>query len=132
MARRVAGEEAKVLAKEAEQWIENNLDPRYPWPGNYRELEQCVRNILIRKEYQISRLAKQMDDRDIFAEARSGGLTASELISRYCTLVYSQTGSYEETARRLEIDRRTVKAKVKPELLASLATIKLAPGKRSA
>jgi DNA-binding NtrC family response regulator len=132
MARRVAGEEAKVLAKETEQWIEKNLDPQYHWPGNYRELEQCVRNILIRKEYQISRLAKQMDRRDIFAEARSGGLTASELISRYCTLVYSQTGSYEETARRLEIDRRTVKAKVNPELLASLATTRLAPGKRSA
>ena len=39
-------------------------------------------------------------------------MTANELLIRYCTLVYAQTGSYEETARRLEIDRRTVKAKV--------------------
>jgi ActR/RegA family two-component response regulator len=28
------------------------------------------------------------------------------------TQVYAETGSYEETARRLGLDRRTVKAKV--------------------
>ena len=132
MARRVAGEEAGVLAKETEEWIEKNLDPHYAWPGNYRELEQCVRNILIRKEYQTSRLAGEAANRDIFAEARSGGLTASELISRYCTLVYSQTGSYEETARRLQLDRRTVKAKVNPELLAALQVTKRVAAKRRA
>jgi DNA-binding NtrC family response regulator len=130
MARRVAGEEAAVLAKETEEWIETNLDPQYSWPGNYRELEQCVRNILIRKEYQTSRLDREMDNRDVFGEARSGNLTAGELLSRYCTLVYSQTGSYEETARRLQIDRRTVKAKINPELLAALETTKRAAGKR--
>ncbi len=132
MARRVAGEEAGVLAKETEEWTEKNLDPLYLWPGNYRELEQCVRNILIRKEYQVSRLAGGVANRDVFAEARSGNLTASELLSRYCTLVYSQTRSYEETARRLQIDRRTVKAKVNPELLAALETTKRAAGKRPA
>jgi DNA-binding CsgD family transcriptional regulator len=41
-------------------------------------------------------------------------MTADELLSRYCTLVYQMTGSYEETARRLNIDRRTVKAKLRP------------------
>jgi ActR/RegA family two-component response regulator len=49
---------------------------------------------------------------DLFGAARQGEMTANELLSRYCTLVYAQTGSYEETARRLAIDRRTVKAKV--------------------
>jgi hypothetical protein len=38
---------------------------------------------------------------------RGGRLTAEQLLSRYCALVYRQTGSYEETARRLGIDRRT-------------------------
>jgi DNA-binding NtrC family response regulator len=120
LSRRVAGDEAELLARETEDWIERDLDPQYRWPGNYRELEQCIRNILIRKEYQTSRLARQRERRDIFGEARTGGVTANELVARYCTLVYAQTGSYEETARRLDIDRRTVKAKVKPELLASL------------
>lgn len=126
MSRRVAGDEAEVLAQETGQWIENNLDAHYEWPGNYRELEQCVRNILIRKEYQISPAAVRHAKQDIFGEARAGGLTASELLSRYCTLVYSQTGSYEETARRLGIDRRTVKAKVSRELLKQLSTAKAA------
>jgi len=44
-------------------------------------------------------------------------LTADALVRRYCTLVYAQTGSYEETARRLQLDRRTVKSKIDPALL---------------
>ena len=62
----------------------------------------------------------------MFDEARTGSVTASELLGRYCTLVYSQTGSYEETARRLEMDRRTVKAKVNRDLLNQLVTAKAA------
>ena len=46
------------------------------------------------------------------SQARAGVLTAEELLGRYVTIVYSRTGSYEETARRLGLDRRTVKAKV--------------------
>ncbi len=120
MSQRVAGEEAGTFAAEAYQWIEQNIDASYGWPGNYRELEQCVRNILIRNQYQMARLERTKVDRDIFAQAKTGGLTANELLSRYCTLVYALTGSYEETARRLEMDRRTVKAKVNEELLATL------------
>ena len=52
--------------------------------------------------------------------ARAGLLTADELVGRYVTVVYSRTGSYEETARRLGLDRRTVKAKVDTALLARL------------
>ena len=89
-----------------------------------------MRNILIRKEYQVSRAAKPQDRADVFHEAREGALTASELLSRYCTLVYSQTESYEETARRLGIDRRTVKAKVNQELLASLTANRVVAGRR--
>ena len=43
-----------------------------------------------------------------------------ELQRRYVTLVYSRTGKYEETARRLGIDRRTVKKYLDEELLAEL------------
>ena len=124
MSQRVAGEEAQTLAPQAEDWIQKHIDPTYEWPGNYRELEQCVRNILIRKEYQPSRLAKSPASRDLFKDARSGGLTAGELLIRYCTLVYSLTGSYEETSRRLELDRRTVKAKVDRDLLKTLRSTK--------
>jgi DNA-directed RNA polymerase specialized sigma24 family protein len=36
------------------------------------------------------------------------------------TLVYARTRSYEETARRLQIDRRTVKGRVDERLLRAL------------
>jgi DNA-directed RNA polymerase specialized sigma24 family protein len=47
-----------------------------------------------------------------------GTLDADELLRRYTTLVYHLAGSYEEASRRLGIDRRTVKARVDPALLA--------------
>lgn len=130
MSRRVAGDEAEELAKQSQEWIAQNLDPRYEWPGNYRELEQCVRNILIRREYQTARWNDRAAAPDIFDEARGGALTASELLSRYCTFVYAQTESYEETARRLEIDRRTVKAKVNAELLKAMRATRAVAAKR--
>jgi hypothetical protein len=51
---------------------------------------------------------------------RAGTLTADELLRRYCTHVHALTGSYQETARRLGIDRRTVRAKVDRRLLTEL------------
>ena len=42
----------------------------------------------------------------------------------------SQTGSYEEIARRLEIDRRAVKATINQELLSILASTRSVDGKR--
>jgi transcriptional regulator with AAA-type ATPase domain len=120
MSRRVAGGEASDLSKEVMQWIESNLGIDYAWPGNYRELEQCVKNVLIRRNYRPSRAASQ-NPIDEFAEsARAGRLSADELLTRYVTIAYSRTKSYEETARRLGLDRRTVKAKVDRELLARL------------
>ena len=52
MSRRVAGPEADDLAGEVMNWIEGHLGDDYPWPGNYRELEQCVKNVLIRRNYR--------------------------------------------------------------------------------
>lgn len=114
MAGRVAGAEAEALAPEVMAWMREHLPEDYAWPGNYRELEQCVRNVLIRKDYRPapSEPPEGLDSLD--------GLTADELLRRYCTTVYAKTGNYEETARRLELDRRTVKSKIDPELLARL------------
>ena len=54
-------------------------------------------------------------------------MTTEELVARYVTLVYSRAGSYEETARRLALDRRTVKAKVDRTLLDRLRTVPPVP-----
>jgi transcriptional regulator with PAS, ATPase and Fis domain len=120
MAGRVAGPEATSLAAEAEDWILKNLGRDYAWPGNYRELEQCVRNLLIRRDYRPAFRSDERSTESLFDLAKTSSLTASELLTRYCTLVYAKTRSYEETARRLDIDRRTVKSKIDRSLLARL------------
>ena len=81
------------------------------------ELEQCVRNVLIRRQYHPPQLHPAADDPagELTQEIRSGNLTADELLSIYCSIVYKQTGSYEATARRVKLDRRTVKTRVEAQ-----------------
>ena len=67
------------------------------FPGHIRKLDE-------KGEMQIQTLARLLQS----------------MLSRYCTVVYSQTRSYEETARRLGIDRRTVKSKIDAALLERL------------
>ena len=112
MTRRAVGDEAERTLPEIEEWVEKHLPRHYRWPGNYRELEQCVRNIVIRRSYRPMEPAESGAGDSFFDDFRAGRLRAADVLSYYAALVYRQTGSYEETARRLELDRRTVKAKV--------------------
>ena len=114
VARRLVGEsEAPAVADEVLNWIQRELGADYAWPGNFRELEQCVRNILLRREYRprptAGRRSEAPDWENIFA---SGSWTAEQLLTHYCRSVYARTQNIEETARRLDLDRRTVKAKL--------------------
>jgi DNA-binding NtrC family response regulator len=123
IAGRVVGEEeeADAVAEEAETWIAAHLGPAYPWPGNVRELEQCVRNLVIRGHYRPRRLPPTADPRRAFADAVvRGTLDADQLLRRYVTLVYAETGSVSETARRLGLDRTTARLKVDRAWLATL------------
>lgn len=120
---RIVGEDDLELAAQVEAWIHNHVGLSYAWPGNMRELEQCVRNVAIRSQYSpLTVSPSQPDDpyRTLVEQVASGTLTADELIGRYCTIVYLQTGSYEQAARRLGLDRRTVKAKVDENFLGQL------------
>jgi DNA-binding NtrC family response regulator len=112
IARRPAGIEAEGLADEVVRWVNKHLGPDYAWPGNFRELEQCVRNVLIRHEYHPPAAAPAAPGQELAAALAAGELTAEQLVQKYCKLVYQKTRNYEETARRLGLDRRTVKSKV--------------------
>ncbi|PON15702.1 hypothetical protein C2W62_22375 [Candidatus Entotheonella serta] len=117
IAHRIVGPEADTLAVEVTEWIQKHLGDDYPWPGNIRELEQCVRNVLIRQAYHPPKRDVQTSRDSLTDALRQSRLTADELLRHYCTLVFAQTGSYAETARRLDLDRRTVKSKVDPDML---------------
>ena len=98
--------------RRARRWIDAHLGADYAWPGNFRELEQCVRNVMIR-----GRVPPPAGGHPLGSPAsgrrRARRLTdADEVLRRYCTLVYAQTGSYQETGRRLGLDRRTVREKI--------------------
>jgi len=126
--RSFGAEEAEPLAREVEAWILEHLGADYSWPGNVRELEQCVRNVLLRREYRPPRPPAPLASAELPAgptgelagELARGSLSMDTLLGRYVALVYHQTGSYEEAARRLGIDRRTVKAKLDAGFLAAL------------
>jgi DNA-binding NtrC family response regulator len=112
MTLRTVGDEAERCLPEIEQWISANLPADYPWPGNYRELEQCVRNVIIRRSYLPIATTQPPPDESFASRLEAGQLSADELLSHYAAKVYRLTGSYDAAARRLGLDRRTVKAKV--------------------
>ena len=122
IAGRVVGEdEADAVAARAEAWIATHLGPTYPWPGNVRELEQCVRNLVIRGHYRPRRPSPAADPRQaLWHGVATGALDGDAVLRRYCTLVYAETGSYSETARRVGLDRKTARRKVDAAWLAAL------------
>jgi len=120
-ARMVDAEDLPDLVGEVVDVVQQDLGLDYEWPGNMRELEQCIRNVLVRGRYRPQAPDPDLDaGAAVLREIRQGALTAEELLCRYATMVYAQEGSYEGTARRLQIDRRTVKRRVDLELLAAL------------
>lgn len=113
-AQRIAGDDAEEVAREVEQWIAANLGLDYPWPGNIRELEQCVRNCIVRGEYHPARVSKPAADATKLwlSQAERGELTADALVTHYCRWIHNQVGTYEQTAERTGLDRRTVKRRI--------------------
>lgn len=113
-------EDSRQLCEETLYWIRSHLGQDYEWPGNVRELEQCVRNILIRKEYIPARRQAGEQYGTLDAVLHKSTLSIDDLTSRYITHVYMREGSYEGAGRLLDMDRRTVKARVDQALLERL------------
>jgi len=105
---RIAGEQASELAAIVMETLERDLPRGYPWPGNVRELEQAVRRILLTGRYAggvVEAAASEEDALEV--KLRAGQLTADELLSRYCALLYRRLGTYAEMARQTGLDPRT-------------------------
>lgn len=118
---RDSAEEADRLAAEASAWIRQHLGPRYPWPGNMRELEQCVRNIMIRNSYTPSfssdRTGPRTGREQLVQSILNGELTQKELACHYASLAYAMHGTLDAAARRLGVNWRTVKSHLRDDLV---------------
>ncbi len=110
---RLLGKPSEEVTQMVKESIERRLGWDYAWPGNVRELEQLTRRILINRGDDAVKTETQTELSQTLSEAiQSGTASAQQLVSGYCTLVYERCGTYEETARRLGLDRRTVKKHV--------------------
>lgn len=110
--------EGPALCDEVVAWIKRELGSTYTWPGNFRELEQCVRNIIVHGSYRppigpASGAEGSLGGSDWVSAAQAGRLTMDALLQAYCRRVFVEAGSLEEAARRLDCDRRTVRRYVK-------------------
>jgi transcriptional regulator with PAS, ATPase and Fis domain len=105
---------------EGKRALETSPGRDYRWPGNFRELEQCVRSVMLRGAYVPASAAHSDARRRIADAVLSGNLSADDLLRNYCTLLYASTRNYSHVAERLGVDRRTVRAKVDLKLLAEL------------
>lgn len=114
---RATGAEAPELTGMVVTRLRESLPEAYPWPGNVRELEQAVRRILLNGRYEcVDAGGARGEEEALAAQFRDAGLTATELLSRYCRALYERMGSYEQVARHIELDRRTVKKYIEKPL----------------
>jgi DNA-binding NtrC family response regulator len=89
--------------------IERSVGFGYPWPGNMRELDQCVRNLLIHGRYLPPRRPEPGGGLEpLFQQMRAAEAELDEVISTYSRWVYAREGSYARAGRALGVDRRTV------------------------
>ncbi len=110
---RIVGEEAKALEQEIAERIAHDLGPGHPFRGNVRELEQCVRRVLLTGSATPSEGALDPEQKaPASALLERDEPTAEVLVQRYCAMLYARSRNYVEVARITGLDRRTVKKHV--------------------
>ena len=106
---RILGAADPELVNSIRQALRRDLPPAYRWPGNVRELEQAVRRVLLNGSYSGDPFALPVAEADLQDLADGAEMSAQELLTRYCRQLHQRFGTYEEVARRTQLDRRTVK-----------------------
>lgn len=105
----IIGRPSPPLAAMVRGVIKNQLGKDYPWYGNVRELEQCVRRVLLKKNYKgdLAHVAPDLKS-TLIGAMENGGMSANRLLAGYCKLLHLRHQTFEEVARRTNLDRRTV------------------------
>jgi len=108
--RRILGQVSPEVVQMVKDFLHHNQPKDYAWPGNVRELEQCVRRVLLKSSYDWPRNESSGNAIvKITQGIESGSMTAQEMLSDYCRILYDRLGTYEAVAKTTQLDRRTVK-----------------------
>jgi DNA-binding NtrC family response regulator len=108
-------EEIDRLVVEVVAWIDGKLGRDYAWPGNFRELDQCVRNVMIRGSYLPVSARRDGNGGlgpvdELLHHVRGVEVTADELLARYYAMALAQSdGNYRAAGRRVRVDWRVVR-----------------------
>ncbi len=113
LAAHIAGEhEGAALAADVERALAG-VPRGYCWPGNVRELSQQVRAVLVHGALDATAFAGTPDpSADWLEQARAGRLSVDALVTSYVRHVHARVGTYDGTAKQIDLDRRTVRARV--------------------
>ena len=115
--RAVVGEgKAAALAPKVADWIERNLRS-YAWPGNFRELEQCVRSYTIRKEYQPLRRSQPRPDEGFARPACDPVAEVGQPIAEACQTLATAVLKVKGTcADEIELKKKAIFDQIKRRL----------------
>jgi two-component system, NtrC family, response regulator HydG len=107
--KRILGVADAGLVKSIGKTLQRDLPAGYRWTGNIRELEQAVRRVLLNGHYAGDPSADPAAEENLQTLADAGEMNAQQLLTIYCRQLHQRFGTYEEVARRTQLDRRTVK-----------------------
>ena len=109
LVRRALGDCDESSFAEVMRGIDRSVGPDYRWPGNMRELDQCVRNLLIHGRYLPPNRSQSAHGLErLFDEMQAASAELDEVLETYVRWAYARHGSYTGAGEALGIDRRTV------------------------
>ncbi len=109
MIARMTGGAALELVEFVRERLARSVGENYDWPGNVRELEQAVRRVLLTGRYEPQRIQSHDALSALPQRIRDGSIDADELLATFCASLHERFGTFEEVARRANLDARTVK-----------------------
>jgi hypothetical protein len=114
--KRILGQTSTEIMQMVKDFLHNNQPKDYSWPGNVRELEQCVRRVILKNTYDWPRQESSGNAISRITHGiENGAMTAQEMLSTYCRILYDRLGTYEAVAQTTQLDRRTVKKYIDKE-----------------
>ena len=115
--KRITGSPNPTLLHKVLEKIKKDIPQNYPWHGNVRELDQCIRSILISGTCLPADAAHGKAQIDTLQTILRDNPSIARLTGWYCNHLYQQYGTYQQVARQTGLDRRTVKKYIDQQAL---------------